>query len=83
MFRFQDARSAAGKFWPTVHPNHLTPPQALITAHSSLVGVERQNVELFKERLLPDTVAAFNRLRRAVDLTIRDIGSQLGCKPMV
>ncbi|KAF8591763.1 hypothetical protein K439DRAFT_1326105 [Ramaria rubella] len=57
--------------------------QALITAHSSLGGVEKQDVKLFREQFLPGTVIAFNKLRRAVDLTIRDLGDELGCSPMV
>ncbi|KAF8585693.1 hypothetical protein K439DRAFT_1660110 [Ramaria rubella] len=57
--------------------------QALITAHSSLGGVEKQDVNLFRERFLPGTVTAFNNLRRAVDLTIRDLGNELGCSPMI
>jgi len=57
--------------------------QALITAHSSLIGVERQDMELFKEKFLPETIEAFCRLRRSIDLTIRDLGSQLGFQPMI
>ncbi|KIJ47171.1 hypothetical protein M422DRAFT_28858 [Sphaerobolus stellatus SS14] len=57
--------------------------QALITAHSSLVGVEKQDRQMFKERFLPGTLSAFNKLRRAVDLTIRDLGNELGCQPIV
>jgi hypothetical protein len=90
VFRFSDARPAAGKFFlmtlsrPPIGLRRLSNlRQALITAHSSLAGVEKQDVALFKERFLPGTVEAFNKLRRAVDLTIRDIGSEWGCKPMV
>ncbi|KAF8488906.1 hypothetical protein JB92DRAFT_1405681 [Gautieria morchelliformis] len=57
--------------------------QALITAHSSLSGVEKQDKELFKRRFLPGAMASFSRLRRAVDLTIRDLGDELGGRPMV
>jgi hypothetical protein len=57
--------------------------QALITAHSSLSGVEKQDKELFKRRFLPGAIASFSRLRRAVDLTIRDLGNELGGRPMV
>jgi len=39
-------------------------------------------VEVIRDLVLPATQTAFNRLRRDVDLTIRDIGGQLGCKPM-
>ena len=39
-------------------------------------------MHVIRDLVLPATQAAFNRLRRDIDLTIRDIGSQLGCKPM-
>jgi len=57
--------------------------QALITAHSSLSGVDKQDVDFFKKRFLPETLTAFNQLRRAVDLTIRELGAELGCRPVI
>ena len=54
----------------------------LITAHVSLERFDEQDVDVIRDVVLPATQPAFNRLRRDVDLTIREIGSQLGCKPM-
>lgn len=54
----------------------------LITAHVSLERFDEQDVHVIRDLVLPATQTAFNRLRRDIDLTIRDIGSQLGCKPM-
>jgi len=54
----------------------------LITAHVSLQRFDEQDVDVIRDLVLPATQAAFNRLRRDIDLTIRDIGGQLGCKPM-
>lgn len=45
--------------------------------------MEGQDGELFRRRFLPGAIAAFSKLRRAVDLTIRDLGNELGCTPMV
>ena len=39
-------------------------------------------MDVIRDLVLPATQTAFNRLRRDIDLTIRDIGGQLGCKPM-
>lgn len=38
---------------------------------------------MFKKRFLPETLTAFNHLRRAVDLTIRQLGAELGCRPII
>ena len=85
MFCCQDAGSTTGTSsvmlsYLRVHSYLL---QALITAHSSLSGVGKHDGELFKERFLPGAIAAFSKLRRAVDLTIRDLGNELGRSPMV
>jgi len=54
----------------------------LITAHVSLQRFDEQDVDVIRDLVLPATQPSFNRLRRDIDLTIRDIGSQLGRKPM-
>jgi hypothetical protein len=54
----------------------------LITAHVSLQRFDKHDVDLIRDLVLPATRTAFHRLRRDIDLTIRDIGGQLGCKPM-
>lgn len=54
----------------------------LITAHVSLQRFDEQDEDIIRNLVLPATQAAFFRLRRDIDLTIRDIGDQLGCKPM-
>ena len=54
----------------------------LITTHVSLERFDGPNVHVIRYLVLPATQGAFDRLHRDIDLTIRDIGSQLGCKPM-
>ncbi|CCA70282.1 hypothetical protein PIIN_04221 [Serendipita indica DSM 11827] len=56
--------------------------RTLITAHISLLRFDDQDVEVFRDDILPPTKLAFTRLRRDIDLTIREIGSALGCGPM-
>ncbi|KIM23580.1 hypothetical protein M408DRAFT_253625 [Serendipita vermifera MAFF 305830] len=56
--------------------------RTLITAHISLLRFDDQDVEVFRDDILPPTKIAFTRLRRDIDLTIREIGTALGCGPM-
>jgi hypothetical protein len=56
--------------------------QALITAHISLQRLDDKDVKIFRDHVLPPTKLAFTRLRRDIDLTIREIGASLGCGPM-
>lgn len=39
-------------------------------------------MDVIRDVVLPATLAPFIRLRRDIDLTIREIGDHLGCKPM-
>jgi hypothetical protein len=54
----------------------------LITAHISLLSFDEQDTEIFRDDILPPTRIAFARLRRDIDLTIREIGEALGVGPM-
>jgi hypothetical protein len=56
--------------------------RTLITAHISLLRFDEKDVEVFRDDILPPTKLAFTRLRRDIDLTIREIGAALGCGPM-
>ena len=56
--------------------------RTLITAHISLLRFDEQDIEIFRDDILPPTKLAFTRLRRDIDLTIREIGAALGCGPM-
>lgn len=56
--------------------------RTLITAHISLLRFDEQDIEVFRDDVLPPTKIAFTRLRRDIDLTIREIGNSLGCGPM-
>jgi hypothetical protein len=54
----------------------------LIAAHISLLRLDKKDVETFRQEILPCTKLSFTRLRRDIDLTIREIGDSLGCGPM-
>lgn len=54
----------------------------LIAAHISLLRLDKKDVETFRQEILPCTRLSFTRLRRDIDLTIREIGDSLGCGPM-
>lgn len=56
--------------------------RTLITAHISFQGFDDQDVETFRTQILPETRTSFARLRKDIDLTIREIGEALGCGPM-
>jgi hypothetical protein len=56
--------------------------RTLITAHISLRSFDEQDTEIFRDDILPPTRIAFARLRRDIDLTIREIGESLGVGPM-
>lgn len=57
--------------------------RTLITAHISLLRFDKKDAEVFRDVILPPTKVAFMRLRHDIDITIREIGSSLGCGPMV
>jgi hypothetical protein len=56
--------------------------RTLITAHISLLRFDNEDVEVFRDDVLPPTKKAFTRLRKDIDLTIREIGDSLGVGPM-
>lgn len=56
--------------------------RTLLTAHISLMRFEEKDVEVFRDDILPPTRLAFMKLRRDIDMTIREIGGALGCGPM-
>ncbi|KAF8507686.1 hypothetical protein BU17DRAFT_57210 [Hysterangium stoloniferum] len=57
--------------------------QALISANSSLFSSENQDIQMYKERWLPAAMTSFNKFHRAIDLTIRELGTELDYKPIV
>jgi hypothetical protein len=56
--------------------------RALLTAHISLLRFDDKDVEIFESNILPRTKTEFLRLRRDIDLTIREVGKELGYGPM-
>jgi hypothetical protein len=56
--------------------------RTLITAHISFQNFDEEDIEAFKTKILPETRVSFARLRKDIDLTIREIGEALGCGPM-
>ncbi|KAH7097462.1 hypothetical protein BKA62DRAFT_774265 [Auriculariales sp. MPI-PUGE-AT-0066] len=55
---------------------------AAISAHSSLVGVDHKDTDLFKQYFLPNTTEPFLVFRRCVENTLKEISSALQCKPL-
>ncbi|KZV97308.1 hypothetical protein EXIGLDRAFT_764598 [Exidia glandulosa HHB12029] len=55
---------------------------AAISAYSSLLGLEDKDVDLFKTHFLPSTRQSFLVFRRSVDITLKEIGAALACKPL-
>jgi hypothetical protein len=56
--------------------------RTLLTAHISLMRFDEKDVEVFRDDILPPTRLAFMKLRRDIDMTIREIGGALGRGPM-
>lgn len=56
--------------------------RTLMTAHNSFQTFDDQDVETFRTKILPETRMSFARLRKDIDITIREIGEALGCGPM-
>ncbi|KAG8810558.1 hypothetical protein FRC17_002882, partial [Serendipita sp. 399] len=52
--------------------------RTLLTAHISLLRFDEQDVEVFRDDILPPTKISFARLRRDIDLTIREVGAAMG-----
>ncbi|KAL5492777.1 hypothetical protein ACEPAI_4224 [Sanghuangporus weigelae] len=57
--------------------------QSLIAVYSSLINVEKKDTDLFRTEFLPNTVKSFNKLRGALNATMREIIGALGCQRFI